>query len=1155
MKKLPNFNYKTNKSITFGLLDNNKVFYKETIKELNLDIFWENFEFNLKKEIYWNQLKKIISILKIIEKKLEKVFKKEKYHNFDFNYLFKKQEKKKLEKWKNISGPALNRYIYKKYLNQFYNYKNNLNILKDIFEKTEENLERISKIVKIIRYLQNDLSKTFNFIENYKYFGNSKKEILKQIKYNKENIKKFLEILNFYSKKDNNQFLVYKIALNPAILNTHSEINKKYYDNLEELEKEVNELDKKNENNKKIKRLFEEELDWFINYILYENWFFEKWEWRTKKYFNENWIEFKNYYNFSKEIFDKYLNFIKNNSWYNLKKHEKYVKNFIEKNNLELYIDFENNFVNKLELIEIENNFLNNILNQEITKGELLNYFKEKFQWENWKNIPKNNFIQILTLLYKLTWKKADLKKKWKNIEKLSEYIRELKWLKNTILKNTKHLYWKFIAPNDKKENKYPYAKKAKIAQNLWQKSSELENKRNFDKELKDYTHFWFIIKKWNRFFIKPFLKEKIINKNWWFTFKEAKEKLEEYKNDSWNYEAFIFKSLTLKALSKLIFIKNAFDIDFSLVEYREIKDIYKRKIYNKNKLDLEKLIKFYLEILNTQKAKDLFPYIDYNFKEEKEYNSLVDFEKDLLKNSYKIDSYKIEIDEKELIELDIVKRTFEKTKIEEIEYKKNNDIKLFTKWFFKNLENYKQDNFDKIRLLPEIKIYIRYKLYEWEAKKEKRWKKEVLVKERFYKDIVKSQFLFELNPLWIWQNPQKEQEHFLNTLKQKDLYHIWIDIGVNELATLWVFKNENWQLIPQEIEVDWEKQKIINLTDLKVDNWKIITQKAWKWKSNSDKFKAIKEMFRQILYWQIYLKEILEDLNETKNIEETLNKYEWKWKIFPKFKSNFSDIYKQFFPWLEKWLKEFLKNSFKDKEINDYLDFYNNIFQKLQLAKVINLKDAFSSNFIWVILKILEEYSWVLIFEALHIWETYSAKDEISKIEKENITKIEAQLIRDFNTYFFPYLLKSVFNKLTKIIEYNENWINIKQYVYLDKNYENSIKSNSKYWNNGIIFWVDEAFTSQACPECNEKLYWIKKDDLNLLYWHGKWKLWEHNMHHCDEPKNCSNIENHISKENKAKCDYHMKQNTYWFNFIKSWDDLAAYNIAKKGKEYIEKL
>ena len=37
--------------------------------------------------------------------------------------------------------------------------------------------------------------------------------------------------------------------------------------------------------------------------------------------------------------------------------------------------------------------------------------------------------------------------------------------------------------------------------------------------------------------------------------------------------------------------------------------------------------------------------------------------------------------------------------------------------------------------------------------------------------------------------------------------------------------------------------------------------------------------------------------------------------------------------------------------------------------------------------------------------------------------------------------------------------------------------------------------------------------------------------------------------------CNYHMKDNPKWFDFIKSWDDLATYNIAKKALEYLEYL
>ena len=1133
---LPSFNYKTNKSVTFGLIDKNHNFPVPEKKDYKIQILDKTF-YILKNNALEDIFNKILAISGELSNLFSKFFITEKYHNFDFNSIFQANEKRKLQ-LRNVSKNVLNQKIWNKYKSQFKNLVQNIILLEYYLNQPKENLSRVSNMAKIIKWIKNDIEKLSEFIQNYIPRNPEREKLVEKI-IKEVSWKELNDFLKFFSQKANNKILEYKVALNPAILNAHNEINYEYYKKeLEELKKELEKLEKKNQANQDVKRKFEEEVKAFLNHILYQHNFFQKWEWRTKVFFDVDWNKYSNYYEFTKQIFNRYKNYIQNNQWDNLQYHEKLVLDFLRKNWLVSYIDFKTDEVNSRKWIEIDYEFLNKALNQKLNLKEFKNKIREKRETLKGK-LFNLNYLQVLTLIDKLNWQKAELKKQWQNVEKLSEYIREAKWLKNTILKNENNLYWKFIAPK---------WTKAKTAQKLWQIRTEYLQKQNFDKELKSYTHFGFIVKKWERFFILPFEKEKLIWEKG-FDYEKARNLLNTSKN--WEYTAYIFRSLTLKWFEKLLFLKDAFNLR-ETDKFKNSKKIWKQKKYTKNKEALRNLIEFYLEILKTDKAKALFPYLDYEFQVPEKYNSLTEFEKDLLKNSYKVDSFKIDVDENKLVEIDIVDRSFEYNKDIPPRLQNKNDIQLFGKWFFNFIDSHQETWFDKIRLLPEIKIYIRYKLSNWQPKeiKLKNWRK-ILAWARFYKDIIKANFLFELNPLGIWQNPQVEQKKFLENLKQQKLYYIWIDVWQNELATLWVFKINNGRLVPQEIEVDGRKQKIINLTDLKVDNWKvdnwkIITQKAWKWKSNSDKFRAIKEMFRQILYWQIYLKEILEALNETRNIEETLNKYEGKWKVFPKFKSNFSDIYKQFFPWLEKWLKEFLKNYFKDKQVSNYLDFYNDIFQKLQLAKVINLKDAFSSNFIWVILKILEQYPWILIFEALHTGKTYKAKDEISKIEKDDITKIDAQLIRDFNTYFLPYLLKAVFNKLTKVIKINDNWINISQYVYLNKNYENSIKkwSKEKYWNNGIIFWVDEAFTSQACPVC-----WKN------IYWHLKWEKWEHNMHHCDEPKNCPDIENHISKGNSANCDYHMSKNNYWFDFIKSWDDLAAYNIAKRWYEYFNSL
>ena len=63
--------------------------------------------------------------------------------------------------------------------------------------------------------------------------------------------------------------------------------------------------------------------------------------------------------------------------------------------------------------------------------------------------------------------------------------------------------------------------------------------------------------------------------------------------------------------------------------------------------------------------------------------------------------------------------------------------------------------------------------------------------------------------------------------------------------------------------------------------------------------------------------------------------------------------------------------------------------------------------------------------------------------------------------------------------------------------------------------------------------------------------------MHHYSE-NNKINYGGYLDEAKKTRndnCDYHIGNENYpEFKFIKSWDDLATYNIAKKAKEYLEK-
>ena len=1166
------FNYKTNKTVTLGLLDKNNILWiKENILEKNdenLNILGKNCLFQANKNVvYTENIDKLLEILGLIKKELENIFKYESYHKFDIWYGFQLLERKKLSNWR-LAKKALFNLIFKKYGKQFENFKNNIDILNEHFNSSEENKVKISNIVRLVRYIKNDLEKIGRFVDayDYKWNNNQKKDSIKNSRKIFKNESLF-KILDFYSKRDISQKEEFKIALNPAILNMHSEVNQESQkDILQELEKDVKRLKIENEENTKTKRNFEEELEAYINHILYEKIFFKK---------SKN-IKYKNDAN---SIYNNYQNYIKNEKWEDLKDYEKMVLNFIQKNQLR-----------NVNFIEIKKNELQRYVDQEVDVNDFKEYVLWKVEWKDktwnvlrnkeWKIIYFSNvsFIQLKTLMYKLTWKRAEIKEYNKKNEdkkdynKLTEYIKIVKWEINSRLKNTDCWYGKFIAPN---------WRKAKTAQELWQKYWEYTQKANFDKEIKEYTHFWVLVRKWNQFFIKPFKKEEVLNQNQWFSEKQLDELLNKYKKDGWVYQGFIFHSLTMKALEKLIFIKEAFKSEIEIE--KEIRDIYKKKLYKKCIVESQKYTDFLKKILKTNKAKELFPYLNLTELNDADHRFDLDFfnfQRTFIKQAYIVEQHNFDFNEKDLVELDIVKNSKDSKKI----LKRNDDFKLFVNGFFD-----KQD-FDLVRIIPEIKIFVRYKRNYDEPEVERRWKKEnIIVEERFWKTIIKWAFNFELKPLEVDKNIAREKKKILKDILSKyenddNFYITTIDIWENSLATLGVYDKN---LKPQKLEYfskDWEKitKEILDITNLKIKKWEIIEQDT----DFSQKYKAYKYMFENIILWQIYLKEILEAIEEIEVIEQ--NYWEIKNRIgkavnsseIKNFVSKKKDDYDikyivGAFPELKEWLNNFLVNFIKKEYEWEKINFaedkkvYHEIFQKLELQKVVDFKKAFGSNFVWVIKKIFRQYPWIIVFESLHTGDSY---DGFNKIIKKKIKKVSSEKSHQFTsfwTYIWTKIVNLLFNKFTKDI--SENFNKIEQLVILDKNYENSVKLNSKedkFINNGVLFFVHEKNTSKACPYCNERLTIENKekwtleniDDTKNLYWHWKWKEFEHSMCHINDVSD-QNYENwkwtSWTLEGWKMCDFRIWNETYEkeFWFIHSWDELATYNIAKKAKEYLDFL
>ncbi|MGP1582842.1 MAG: hypothetical protein ACTTH6_01255 [Candidatus Altimarinota bacterium] len=1162
------FNYKINKTVTLGLLDKNNVLgIKENILERNdenLNILDKKYLFKSHKDsIYRENIDILLKILNVIEKELENIFKYENYHKFEIGYEFQLLERKKLSDGR-LAKKALFDMIFRKYYKQFENFKNNIDLLNEHFNSSEENRIRISNIVKLVRYIKNDLEKIGKFIEAYDYEGsnNNKKTSI-------ENSKKILtnealfKILDFYSKRDISQREEYKIALNPAILNMHSEVNQESKKGeLENLKKQLKTLEERNKKNIKTKRNFEEELEAYINHILYEKNFFKKS--KNIKYRDD-----------AKLIYEKYQGFIKDEKWKDL-------------NDLKDYENLVLNFIQKNQLIEIKENELQSYVNQEVDENKFKEYVLGKGKTGN---SPRNkerkiiySFIQLKTLMYKLTWKKAEIKEYNKKNEdkkdynKLTEYIKIVKGEINSRLKNTDCSYGKFIAPN---------GTKAKTAQNLGQKYGEYIQKANFDKEIKEYTHFGILLRKGNQFFIKPFKKTEVLNQNQGFPKEQLDKLLDKYRKDDGIYQGFVFHSLTMKALEKLIFVKEAFknEIEIQKEIEKEIRDIYKKKLYKKHKYKSKQYTDFLRKVLKTNRAKKLFPYLNLVKLDNANHGFDLDFfnfHKEFIKQAYIVEQHNFDFNEKDLVELDMVYRTFEHVKGVEPKLKRNDDFKLFVNGFFD-----KQD-FNLVRMIPEIKVFVRYQRNYDELKKEKRGKKEnIIAEERFGKTIIKGAFNFELKPLEVDKNIAREKKKILKDILSKyknddNFYITTIDIGENSLATLGVYDKN---LKPQKLEYfskDGEKitKEILDITNLKMKKGEIIEQHT----DFSQKYKAYKYMFENIILWQIYLKEILAAIEEIEvikqnygklntKINDSINKISDIKKLNPNMIYSIKDDFIELKKGIAVFLNNFIKKEYEGEKINFAKDkkVYHEIFQKLELQKVVDFKKAFGSNFVGVIRKNLKQYPGIIVFESLHRGDSYDGFNETIKKKIKKVSSDKSHQFTSFGTYIGTKIVNLLFNKFTKDI--SEDFNKIEQLVILDKNYENSIKSDNKedkFINNGVLFFVHEENTSKACPNCNKRLTIENKDKRILeniptkktknLYGHGKGKEDDASMRHINH-KSDQNYEGGKwesgALEGGKVCDFYIGNETYEkeFGFIHSGDDLATYNIAKKAKEYLEIL
>ena len=674
---------------------------------------------------------------------------------------------------------------------------------------------------------------------------------------------------------------------------------------------------------------------------------------------------------------------------------------------------------------------------------------------------------------------------------------------------------------------------------------------------------------------------------------KKAFEKLKNINSTSGDYSYFIMKSITLRALQKLCWKEN-----FKKTVVNKISEKFTKVNENDTGRQVRKfksfeeigdnIVEFYVDILDKQRTLDVSYRSWYEewLKKLKWAKDLDELEILLKQETYTLEEHKISKDDFEGILEDYKWNSY---KITSEDLEKNIETNNFTKWWniFWTIEN-KEHKYIS-RLNPELVISLRAweKVFKDRKKHRKSDKSFLLtmsyshytdksyIDDAFIKDEERKSSLEQFN------------KHYNENHKFDYIY--WLDKWTNELVTLWIFKKV------------WDKLEKVNISE-KIPVYRITE----KWLKYSKKYSTRVDWLgweREIFLYKnpsLFIDEIdNEELFEKVNIDSCI----WnlncakliKWNIILNWdinwflslnkiaaKRHLYDAITKGFMLKDKITFDEVKNNFyyehtlawkKFNKVVFYLDSFESITTKDEIEKELNnyiklviehkseedvsidwinkKRVAISWNIVWIILKLQEKFPWYIVWEALNL-------DQNNK----NISSNHAFLWNLINDKIYQKLMISL--DVPPIL----------------KKYRSELTKDT-LTQHGKVFYINENLTSKACPSCNDTLtievnWTLKEKDPNKhkvkvyqLFWHLT--EYENEMHHLtdeeydnlyDNDKNFKKFHSN-DKWNKKQnsylawenCDYNMKHNPKWFDFIRSWDDLATYNIAKKAKEYLEFL
>jgi len=185
--------------------------------------------------------------------------------------------------------------------------------------------------------------------------------------------------------------------------------------------------------------------------------------------------------------------------------------------------------------------------------------------------------------------------------------------------------------------------------------------------------------------------------------------------------------------------------------------------------------------------------------------------------------------------------------------------------------------------------------------------------------------------------------------------------------------------------------------------------------------------------------------------------------------------------------------------ELRDIINNQKSVGLNIELEKVNHLRDAISSNIVGILNFLYKDFPGFISLENL---ETDDKNEKLGKSKVNLASRIEYKLLNKFKTLgLVPPNYKMVM----------------------------SLQSKRDISQLGILNYIETSGTSSNCPHCGQSINDKEREE-------NKWRNHQFRCSHCG----FSSYENEDHKG---------------LDFLNSSDDIAAYNIAKRGLEYINSL